>query len=266
MLKVSHSLFLIFLVSCNALAQFPVPRIEDLPEDVRTKLLEVQQTIKKIQQGNVPKQFADNLPENQRREMSIAMGINRLFIDINANRLVMPDRLTRNREAGRHNSPSILIPQELASDLNSLDEEFLRQDKKTVEETYLTKGSSAPRFWSILARIISLSGAWEDAERTYQRAFSLINRSGCEGTLIAFDVVNDYVGFLIHTGRLDEALEVIEQAETKIRARLDATSPGNSGGLNNLAGIFQIFGGMGAQQPSLYNNTQLGPVHTSCRI
>lgn len=252
--KFGISLFLLFFISTSAVAQIRVPRMEDLPEDVRKQLLDAQQAIGTIQQGNMPRSLADRLPEGQQRDFAITMGINRLFTDINANRLVMPDRETRSRGAGQHNSPSILIPQELSSNLNALEEEFLRQGKKAIDETYSTKGVSAPRFWSTLARVISLSGAWEDAERTYQRAFSLVKKAGCEETLVAFDITADYVGFLISSGRLDEALDLLDQAEKVIRARSAAAGADKTGGLSSLTAMLQRIGGL---QQSSSNETQL---------
>lgn len=106
--------------------------------------------------------------------------------------------------------PTNLVPVALQTDLLELE---------GIEKELLGHVGGSVAQWLTIATALARVGAYDDAERVYRHVLSSLNASSAETEAIHFELFGRYCAFLLSTGRIDEALELAQEAGVTVQSR-----------------------------------------------
>ncbi len=127
----------------------------------------------------------------------------------------LPNAAERRKYVTSTNRLSILIPEFLYRDMVAY--ELIYSSSTEGGRSISSQSEMNPaRNWSVLANVVGSTGAFDDAERIFGRAFDLLSKLNLIESPGAIDVAIDYCDFLRRQGKYDDALELVKILESRI--------------------------------------------------
>jgi CHAT domain-containing protein len=217
----------VFLVFATGVSGDEVPQSQVPMTEAQRQMLE--QYRKQIEQAkaNLPEIFKQNIDSTTSVTSRLSKGeISYLYLvkmrDVRAgsNDFVLstmrPDFniFSNNRDQrivgkDKGSVPSTLVPVALQTELLALE---------GIEKEHRVNNGSAVDPWLKIATALTRVGAHDDAARVYQHVLAYLSESSEDTERIRFDLLGQYCGLLLSMGRMDEVLDLSQEAKVAAKS------------------------------------------------